>query len=178
MCNYVLKYHVFDIVGHINPLRTIEVKNEFPGVAFSKFSAQQTVDRKGATITGEGVKLFIPEGAVPSTDKVDILLQSCLGGPFVLPDDYVFASPVFLFSPPFAFHREVVLTIEHFACLDTDEDCNEIAFFTSKTKPTISKNEPYWYFHQYGEPKFQRRSRFGTIHLRHFCFGGFGWRGM
>ena len=169
--------HFHLIAGHINPFSSIESKGDFSGVIFSKSCAQQTVDRRGATITGEGIILIVPEGAVPSTDQVVISLQGCLGGPFVPPDDYIFASPVFLISPPFVFHRAVVLRIDHFACLETEEDCGDMIFVSSPTKPTISdRGEATWRFyqyHHYGNPQFNPRSGYGETHLKHFCFAAF-----
>ena len=152
---------------------------EFPGVAFSKYCAKQEVDSNGATVMGEGIRLIVPQYAIRPGDSVPIALQACLDGPFILPDGIVLVSPVYRIAPPCAFRQDVILTIEHFAELETLDDCNEIVFITSPTKPKIRphKGEAYWKFKILDiKPKCTPRSHRGNVYLSHFCLAALGRR--
>ena len=133
------------------------------------------MDSKGGTITGEGIQLKIPENAIKPGKPVSITIQGCLDGPFVLPDDTVLVSPIYLFAPPrIEFYQDVILTIEHFAELESDEDCSDVYFITSPTEPEVPKDgeeEVHWEFSVYAQPECTPRGRYGKLHLRHFCLG-------
>ena len=155
-----------------------DYKADYPGVAFSKNAAKMKMTSDGGMVEGEGIKLHIPPGAIKDDDEVDVSLQACLGGPFYLPGDLVFASPVYLIEPPFAFHKNVTLTINLFAEFD---DCSELRFITSPTKPELSESDDnLWNFKIYGSPrlKFEANRSSGEIDLRHFCFAAFASKGM
>lgn len=149
---------------------------DFPGVTFSKHCAKKDVDAKGGTIVGEGIKLVVPEHALKPGDKVTVELQACLSGRFVLPDNMALVSPVYRIAPPCAFHRNVTLTIEHFALLERDEDCNDIVFISSPSKPKIKEDQAYWKFHVLAAPECRPRSQHGTIEVNHFCLGALALR--
>ena len=150
-------------------------KPGFPGIVFSQCFAKEKVDSRGAIIKGEGIKLKIPQNAVRAGESVDIMIQGCLDGPFVLPDETVLVSPVYLFAPPYDFEDDITLTIEHFAKLESDEDCDDVYFVTSPTEPKRAKHgkeeEAYWEFCVYAQPTCIPKSQHGTLHLRHFCLG-------
>ena len=150
---------------------------DFPGIVFSKHCAEKIVDSNGATVIGEGIQLDIPEFAIVSGDSVEIALQACLGGPFLLPSDITLASPVYRIAPPCAFRHDVVLTIEHFAQLESASDCEDIVFITSPTKPEIRK-VANWKFHVYDQARLEceLRGQKVKLHLRHFCLGAIGRR--
>lgn len=175
----ILVIIIISITGSV-PLGSIADFNpEFPGVALSKYCAEKVVDSNGATITGEGIRLTVPQYAIQPGDSVTIALQACLDGPFVLPDDTVLVSPVYRIAPPCIFRQDVILTIEHFAELETLEDCNEIVFITSPTKPKLRphKEEAYWKFKNlHIKPECKPKSQRGNIYLSHFCLGALGRR--
>ena len=149
---------------------------DFPGVTFSKHCAKKDVDDTGDTIVGEGIKLVVPENALESGDKITVELQACLSGRFVLPDNMVLVSPVYRIAPPCVFHRDVTLTIEHFALLERDTDCNDIVFISSPSKPKISEDQAYWKFHVLAAPECRPRSQHGKIKVDHFCLGALAQR--
>ena len=148
------------------------------GIVFSTFRTEQSVDSSGATVQGEGVRLIIPENAVKPSDSVNISIQACMGGQFVLPDDLVFESPVFLISPAYHFQREVTLVIEHFACIERLSDSTDMVFVSSPTKPKVmvlskfdSSRTAFWEFRAHGELCFSADYSQGRVQLKHFCFG-------
>ena len=174
MCSYIMLAGArpsikLGSVASFNP-------TDYPGVVFSKFCAKQAVDCNGGTIVGEGIELNVPENAIQPGDSVEIELQGCLGGPFKFPNGITPVSPVYRIAPPFVFHREVTLKIEHFAVLESPDDCEDIVFISSPTKPKIRKHKetPCWKFRIYSHPECASRGRYGIIRLTHFCFGALG----
>lgn len=151
---------------------------EYPGIVFSKRKSEAKITKEGGEIVGEGIRLVVPRGAVPEGDEANISLQACLGGPFNLPKNMFFVSPIFLIEPPFAFRERVTLSIDLFMEVETDEDCNETVFVTSPTKGVMKEENAQWNLKPYGSPNFKLRSRHGEIELTHFCFGAFARRGM
>lgn len=150
---------------------------EFPGVVFSKRKEEVTITKKGGKIEGEGVSLTVPPGAV--NDEVTISLQACIGGPFCLPEDLAFISPVYLIQPPCVFHSALTLSIKMFVDLETQEDCDEVVFVTSPTKKVLNEdNEAQWNFRTYGSPRLTIGERNGEIDLKHFCFAALAAIGM
>lgn len=137
--------------------------------------AQKTVTHEGGKIVGEGICLFIPPQAIPKDDSPTITLQACIGGPFYLSKGLQFVSPVYLAQPPFAFHENVALSLEIFARLESEEDCNKLVFMTSPSKHDIIDGEPRWKFEVNEDelPIFHVGEKMGTIELKHFCFFGF-----
>ena len=167
-----------DFAGSV-PLASVASFNpDFPGIVFSKKCVEKRVDHRGATVVGEGIKLRVPENAVQSGDSVNIELQSCIEGPFVLPHDTVLVSPVYRIAPSFVFHEKVMLTIEHFAVLESDEDCDEVVFITSPKKPKIREktDKVDWKFEVYAKSECAVRSQHGDVCLKHFCLGALGRR--
>ena len=164
----------------VTPASIVAFNPDFPGVVFSKHCAEMVVDDKGGTVIGEGIQLDIPENAIVSGDSVDIALQGCLGGPFLLPSGITLVSPVYRIAPPCVFRQEVVLTIEHFAQLELARDCEEMVFITSPTKPKIRQKaaQAQWKFRisEHARLECELRSQKAKLHLRHFCLGAIGRR--
>ena len=158
--------------------------SDYPGVAFSKQRSEATITKEGGIIKGEGITLSVPPGAVSEGDEVTILLQACIGGPFCLPPkpgDLNFISPVYLIQPPFAFRKNVTLSINTFVKFYQNYDNKSFCFVTSPTQKTFNEDfEPQWVFRKFGSPDFNEehdgRIR-GSINLKHFCFGGFAGSG-
>ena len=143
---------------------------DFPGIAFSKTLSERILTFDGGEIVGTGIKLTIPQGAIPKGDSIKVSLQACIGGPFYLPKGYRFISPVFLAQPPFIFHKDVILKMEIFA--DVEED--ELVLVTSSSKPDIVGDESQWTFREEAsKPKFCDGKKFGVVPLNHFTLFAF-----
>ena len=107
-------------------------------------------------------------------DEVTILLQACIGGPFCLPEDLTFISPVYLIQPPCAFHHPLTLSMDTFVKLETQADCEEVVFVTSPTTKVLNEDgEAQWNFRTYGSPRLTVGQSNGEIDLKHFCFSAF-----
>ena len=140
-------------------------------MVFSKTDHEQSVTFKGGVIEGSGMKLTIPEGAIPCNEEITISLQACIGGPFELPDSHCLVSPIYLAQPPFAFRKDVTLEVELFAELKNKED---LLFITSLSKSIVEDGSAKWKFRVGNrKPSHHESKAIGVMKLRHFCFLGF-----
>ena len=120
-------------------------------------------------MTGQEIKIHVPENAVHKSVSIQIELQSSLAGPFDIPDDVSLVSPVFKITPHFTFLRPVSLAINHFAYLESEEDCKELILLTSpaerdpKTRRWRLSKHPV-------RPECSPGSREATVHLTQFSF--------
>ena len=137
-----------------------------------------TSEEHDATLVGEGIKLMIPHGATAKGTSLKISLRACINGPFELPDNISLASPVFLITPHCNFDSGVILTIEHFINLRSEEDCKNMVFLTctETSKPAVDKDGPYWKLLEHQEkPKCTVASNLGVVNVKSLCFFGLGW---
>ncbi len=147
---------------------------DYPGIVFSKHKKEAEITSEGGVIIGEGIKLTVPPGAVARGNTAKISLQACLGGPFCLPENLAFMSPVYLIGPPFAFHDNLTLSIDLFLKLETQRDCEDVVFVTSPTKKVLNEDDlAQWNFKRFGSPKLTVGERNGEIDLKHFCLAAF-----
>ena len=133
----------------------------------------------GAHITWReeiGVVFDIPPGAVPEGRELDLSVWPCFDGPFLLPDGYELASPVFLISPSFKFSPEITLTLWHFSNLETVEDSERMVFLSAPSTPHTAQagKKPAYQFRVLGKGVFEPRQDYGRISLTHFCYVGAG----
>lgn len=149
----------------------------YPGIRFFETPKVRQVSSSGAHITSwrkeHGVEFYIPPGAIPPGNIVDISVWPCSNGPFILPDQFEFASPVVLISPPFHFSREITLTMSHFSKLVTVDDCKEMVFLSAPSSSEIAES-PAYRFKILKHGDFKPNQKFGNINLTHFCLVGVG----
>ena len=128
-----------------------------------------------------GIEFDIPPGAVPKGRQVDLSVWPCSAGPFQLPEDYELASPVFLILHSFQFLYDITLTIYHCYDLKTKEDCDDMAFLSSPSTPSVIENQtPVYQFKVLGkemfEEMFEPSKDYGQVSLKHFCLCAVGKR--
>ena len=148
-----------------------DINAAYRGVFFSKQKQTKNIPSEGGTIIGEGITLSVPHGAVPASGSVDMSLQACLDGPFYLPGNLEFVSPVYLIESHFHFRKKVTLSITMFLEAQP-KDFENIVFVSS---PAVNIQESsYWNFQvSNASPRFREGSRIGEVELTHFCFGAF-----
>lgn len=153
----------------------------FPGVTFWDAPIQQCITSQGATIQPPhaGISLLIPEQALsPTEEDVDLLIHPCFSGPFELPAGYKSASPAYLIQPSrkVEIHRDITLQIHHYASLQSEDDCEELAFFLASATPRYRRSKPVYVFKEVKKSKgmFRPNSQVGEIAIRHFCFSKIG----
>ena len=123
----------------------------FPGVCFLGKPLEIPVQSEPVTISppGLGISLKIPFGAVrPDADKpVNVTIQACLPGPnFKYPEGCTALSAVYHISADLSFEKEVELTLEHFAELETEKELSEMTFFKAKSVPTVMDGREEYIF--------------------------------
>ena len=129
------------------------------------------IDHKGGTLSGAGIEIQFPEGAIAPGESTTVEVYASTEGPSY---KYFEKSKLYVISPVFdvecipdiQFKKEVIVTVEHFSRFETDSDLNDAVFLVSKDGEE---------FHQSGEVKFQIDSSHGNVGLLHFCRFAF-WR--
>lgn len=141
------------------------------------------VGHEGDTVLlkAHGIDLTIPEGAVSEGNKAIIKGQCCVG-PFVAPEGYQLASPIYLMSTTCKLKKSVVATVTHFANLQHEEDCAAMAFATAPSIHSYSKSsppnpeyilKPIKCGDDGDKPyRFRPHEQIATVTISHFCFFG------
>ena len=89
---------------------------------------------------GLGATLTVPAGAVPSDadTPANVTLKTCVLSPsFTYPEGYAPVSGVYHISATSNFIKNVDLTFEHFAKVNTEEQAKEVFLMRAKSSPTI-----------------------------------------
>ena len=149
--------------------------DQFPGVCFLGNAMSQEIPVQSETVTitppGLGVSLKIPPGAVRSdTDKpVNITVQACLSGStFKYPEGCTPLSAVYHISADSSLEKEIDLTLEHFAQLETEMDTSEMTFFRAESIPTVTDGEEEFIFTKMEGGKFAVNGNHCTISTQTF----------
>ena len=122
-----------------------------------------------------GIEFDIPPGAVPKGRQVDLSVWPCSAGPFQLPEDYELASPVFLILHSFQCLYDITLTIYHYYDLKTKEDCDDMAFLSSPSTPSVIENQkPVYQFKVLSKGMFKPSKDYGQVSPKHFCLCAVG----
>ena len=119
-----------------------------------------------------GVTINIPRGAVAAGKEVDLTVRPCLNGPFILPEGYKAASPVYLITASTDFLQDVQVSIDHFADLQSKTDCDNMAFLFASATPVDGYIGPEYRFEEIpaANSVFKERQMVGTVAQRHFSF--------
>ena len=137
------------------PLFTkLRSKPAYPGILFLEGPKRETVTTKEITIDLKevGFILSIPENSLPSTEEVQLDIQSCFGaksGSFDVPQDIELVSPAYLLKSDkkVSFLKEVLVKMWHYANLETQEDCGDMVFLSADACPENTR-EPVYKFRE------------------------------
>jgi hypothetical protein len=100
-------------------------------------------------------------------------IRPCFTGPFKLPDDYESASPAYLILPDRTyFQKGITLRMHHHANLQSEEDCEDMAFLSASSTPEYRDFHPVYTFKDIRQSKgiFKPGDQVGEIALRHFSW--------
>ena len=141
---------------------------------------QKDITCKEVILEGVGIRVSIPEDSMsPTEDPLTLQIYPCFTGPFQLPEDCESASPAYLIKPSrrVEFKKDVTVEIHHYACLESEKDCDDMVFLSASTTP-VRKSDPMYVFKEIKEAKgvFKPGCQVGEIALRHFCFTKVGKR--
>ena len=118
-----------------------------------------------------GLKLYIPEGAVPLEHpecKVDI--KAGFAGQFNIPNDLHLVSCVYWLSCPIKFVEPVTLEIEHCASLQDSSQSSSLRFIAAQ----CSQAELPYQFKVLVKGIFKPKSSYGSIQVSQFSFFAIG----
>ena len=115
-----------------------------------------------------GVEFDIP-GAVPEGKSLELSVWPSIAGPFVLPEAYDLASPVYLISPAFNFMCDITLSMYHYCNLETEQQCDNMVFLSSPATPNADEPHPQYKFRVLAKGRFLSQELYGCVSLKHFC---------
>ena len=118
-----------------------------------------------------GIEITVPENSLK--EPLELSIHPCFSGPFDLPHGYESASPAYLIKPNknVEFLKDVTVRIQHYACLQSEEDCEDMVFLSASSIPRYRESSPVYVFKEIQGKKgrFRPGDQVGEISLRHFC---------
>ena len=160
------------------------IDHNFPEIVFYKTPISIHITSSEATINrlqDLGISISVPEGSLgPSEEPVDLHIHPCFCGPFRLSQQYESASPAYLIHPSkkTTFQKDITIRIHHYASIGSEEDCEEMAFFSASPTPEYIESHqgkgvvhPVYTFKEIrgANTKFRPGDPVGEISLSHFC---------
>jgi len=122
------------------------------------------VDEEGKTIdwSDMGIFLSIPPNATSNT--VSIRIQCFLPGPdsVILPVNMELVSPIYEVTITSDLTKVAMLSVAHFAALQSEADCSDMVFFHSTDR------SPPYHFYPVPGGKFLSHGALGTIEVKVF----------
>ena len=115
---------------------------------------------------GHGLKLHIPEGAVPAHTGCRVDFKAGFTGQFNIPDDLQLVSCVYWLSCSQKFNKPVTLEIEHCASLQNSSQSSSLSFISAK----CSQAELLYQFEVLEGGKFAPPSSYGSVQVTQFSF--------
>ena len=146
-----------------------------PVIEFLGAPIKKCITSKGAgmDLLDHGISISIPQQRLGgSVDSVDLLINPCLSGPFILPDGYELASPVYVIEPSQqgVLQKPCTVRIQHYISLQNERDCDGMTFISAKIAPQTRWFGPYDFKEVKGyKQTFTPNSQVGEIELHHFC---------
>ena len=115
-----------------------------------------------------GLKLHIPEGAVPAHTGCKVDIKAGFTGQFNIPDDLHLVSCVYWLCCPQKFVKPITLEIEHCASLQDSSQSSTLRFIAAK----CSQAELPYQFKVLENGVFKPKSSYGSIQISQFSFFG------
>ena len=159
----------------------IGIDSNYPRAYFFKKPMIQHITSSETSISGLGISVSIPEDSLHDKEEfLDLSIHPCFSGPFELPENYESASPTYLIthSRRVTFSKDITVRMHHYACLSSEEDCEDMVFFSASSVPEYRDSNLVYIFREIQGPKgiFRPGDQVGEIALRHFCLTKIGKR--
>ena len=116
---------------------------------------------------GYGLKLHIPEGAVPAHTGCRVDIKAGFTGQFNIPDGLHLVSCVYWLSCSQKFNKPVTLEIEHCASLQNSSQSSSLQFISANK---CSQAELPYQFEVLEGGKFAPKSSYGSVEVTQFSF--------
>ena len=115
-----------------------------------------------------GLKLHVPEGALPEEEGCRIEIKACMSGQFEFPVDSELVSYIYWLSCPRKFLKPVTLEIQHCASIQDVSQYSSLQFVIAK----CSQPELPYKFRALDRGAFSPHSSFGSIEISQFSLVG------
>ena len=151
----------------------IGVNSNYPGIFFFKMPIVEHLTVKCTSISrleDVGIEIAIPENSLK--EPLELSIHPCFSGSFDLPHGYESASPAYLIKHNKKdFLKEVTVKIQHYACLQNEEDCEDMVFLSASSIPQYRESRPVYVFKEIQGKmgRFRPGDQVGEMSLRHFC---------
>ena len=144
---------------------------QHPNVTFYEQPKMATFTELTRTVDMPDVGMSLSITKLRRGEEVSLLVHPCLAGQFVLPPGYAAVSPVvFLIvqeSTDEDLPETLAVSIQHFACLKSKEDCDNMTFLLAATRDAEG-SELHAFTNVAGE--FNSCSNIGKVVLEEFGF--------
>ena len=164
-------------VNIISLFAELKEKVDYPGILFSEGIKKESItsDKKTINLEDVGISITFPENSLPPTDPpLEVNIQPCFSGPFEMPDGIESVSPAYIikYNRRITFLKDVILKIQHYANLQTEEDCENMVFLSARCIPEYRGSSPIYVFKEITDSKGLFRpgqeKPFGENKLKHF----------
>ena len=109
-----------------------------------------------------GLRITVPEGAVPPSETNEVSITALVGGEFILPEDSELVSVVYTITVSKPLLKPVQLEIQHCVSIETPSHANDLSFVTS------SSDHCPFDFQSVDEGSFPVGTRYGSILISEF----------
>uniref|UniRef100_A0A1X7SS50 ZU5 domain-containing protein n=1 Tax=Amphimedon queenslandica TaxID=400682 RepID=A0A1X7SS50_AMPQE len=113
-----------------------------------------------------GLRITVPEGAVPPSETIEVAITALVGGEFILPEDSELVSAVYTINVSKPLLKPVQLEIQHCVSIETPSHANYLSFVTS------SNDQSPFEFQSVDNGSFLVGGRYGSIHISEFSLWG------
>ena len=167
------KNHV-DIISLFAELKE---KVAYPGIHFSEGAKKEyiTSDEKTINLEDVGISITFPKNLLSSTEPpLEVAIQPCFSRFFEMPDGIESVIPAYIikYNQNITFHKDVILKTRHYANLQTEEDCDNMAFLSASSIPEYRGSSPVYVFKEITDTKGlfgpRQEKPLGEIQLKHF----------
>ena len=164
-------------VDIISLFADLKEKAAYPGLLFSEGVKKESItsDEKTINLEEVGASLTFPKNSLPSNEPpVEVAIQPCFSGSFIMPDDIESMSPAYVIklNRKVKFKKDVLLKIQHNANLQTEKDCENMVFLSASSTPEYRGSSPVYEFKEITDTKklfiSGQEKPYGEIQLNHF----------
>ena len=138
--------------------------DKLEGVAGSKlFQIQNSLSKVVLHWEEYGLRIKVPEGAVPPSETIEVTITALVGGDFILPEDSELVSAVYAITvsePSSSLLKPVTLEIQHCVSIETLSHASDLSFVISS-----SDNGPFQF---QDKGSFLVGERYGSIDVTTF----------
>ena len=150
-----------------NVINTAEKFQDFCVAGKELFLVQNNSHKVDTLLNWEkyGLRITIPQEALPLYDTVEVAIAALVGGEFILPEDTELVSAVYVISVSKPLLKPVQLEIQHCVFIEKPVHSNYLSFATAPSDQASCEFQPVK-----GAGEFFIGSRYGSIYITEFSW--------